>query len=245
MNNKKLQKSLQTSVNSDNSILGGKPNFKDAPGYTKVLAIKTHKEENIHVKNPISGKETDIVLSRDGSTDQKLAMVLLSPDATKDQKDSWVANYLFERGKENAAYFADLMVSKGTHVKETQAFKRQIRFDFESFANSMVIMFHDMADDIAKFTNEHEQEQKGKTSKLYTPFQNAIIQMGKRFESAAELLTSQREKITNDRMREKGYGVYLDKSGRAFSIFDDEIEDAVKKDKQDYKDDLEDSANRY
>ncbi len=196
-------------------ILGGKPKGKDHPNYTKALAVKTPASENFRVVNPITGKTADIVLHRDGTTDETLAMVLLSPDATKEQKDSFVSNWMFERGKENASFLAELYISKGTHVKETQAFKRQIRFDFESFANTMVILLQDLAND------------------LRDPDTTSAIQnVADRLQKGAELLTSQREKITEARMREKGYGVYLDRNGKAFSIFDEEIESAIKNDKE-------------
>lgn len=196
-------------------ILGGKPKGKDHPNYTKALAVKTPASEKFRVVNPITGKTADIVLHRDGTTDEKLAMVLLSPDATKEQKDSFVSNWMFERGKENASFLAELYISKGTHVKETQAFKRQIRFDFESFANTMVILLQDLAND------------------LRDPDTTSAIQnVADRLQKGAELLTSQREKITEARMREKGYGVYLDRNGKAFSIFDEEIESAIKNDKE-------------
>lgn len=206
MNKKQLQ---------SKSILGGKPKGKNHPDYTKALAIKTPATENIRVTNPITGKQTDIVLHRDGTTDERLAMILLSPDATKEQKDSLIASYMFERGKENASFLAELYISKGTHVKETQAFKRQIRFDFESFANTMVLLLQDLANDLSDPDTE-----------------SAIKNVADRLQKGAELLTSQREKITEARMREKGYGVYLDRSGKAFSIFDEEIESAIKLDKE-------------
>ena len=206
-------------------ILGGKPKGKDHPNYTKALAVKTPASENFRVVNPITGKTADIVLHRDGTTDETLAMVLLSPDATKEQKDSFVSNWMFERGKENASFLAELYISKGTHIKETQAFKRQIRFDFESFANVMVLLLHDLADDI-KRTRMHGAV-------------NTFDTIAERLQKGADLLTKQREKITEARMREKGYGVYLDRNGQAYSIFDDEIESAIKNDKEQIKNESE------
>lgn len=217
-------------------ILGGKPNFKDDPNYTKALAIKTPAQEKFKVVNPITGKTADIIIHRDGTTEEKLAMVMLSPDATKEQKDSWISNYLLERGKDNASFLAELFISKGTHVKETQAFKRQVRFDFESFANSIVILFQDMAEDIKR-----ELEVSGANEAITIPehgdmrLYSSVFKIAQRLEKGADLITKQREQITDARMREKGYGVYLDRSGKAYSIFDDEIEEAVKNDKKEIK----------
>ena len=202
-------------------ILNGSPKMKDHPNHKRALAIRTPAEETIHVKNPISGKETDIVLSRRGTTDEKLAMIMLSPDATKDQKDSQLAAYLFERGRENASFLAELFVSKGTHEKSTQAFKRQIRWDFEVFANVVSILFKDIADDIKmEMAGDHYSIQK------------LFERLAERLAKGAELIEKKRADITEARMREKGFGVYLDRQGKAFSIFDDEIVDVVKGDKE-------------
>ncbi len=207
-------------------ILNGHTKMKDHPNHIKALTIKTAKEENFRVKNPITGKETDIVISRQGTTDEKLAMVLLAPDATKEQKDSMLAGYLFERGRENASFITELFLSKGTHVKETQAFKRQIRFDFESFANTMVFLFQDLSNDII-------------ASDDVDSIQATLLRIKERLGKGAELLTKQREQITLARMKEKGFGVYLDRQGRAFSIEDDEIVDVVKKEKEELKNERE------
>lgn len=187
---------------------------------TKSLSIR---KEKIHVTNPITGKSADIVLHRDGTTDDKLAMIMLSPDATKEQKLSLVSQWFFERGNENASFLAELYLSKGTHLKETQAFKRQLRWDFESFANTIVLLFQDVSEDIIH----------GLQADLS---QRSILEsIAERLSKGADLLTKQREKITEERMREKGYGIYLDRNGQAYSIFDDDIVDVITKEKEDIK----------
>jgi hypothetical protein len=202
---------------------------KDKQSKSKALAIK---KEIVHVVNPISGKSADIVLHRDGTTDEKLAMVLLSPDASKEQKDSWISNWLFERGKENASFIAELFVSKGTHLKETQAFKRQLRWDFEIFANAISLLFQDMADDIKMDMSgaDHFSIAEQVDSLLTT-----IKHLSERLEKGAKLIDKQRDGIIEARMRETGYGVYLDRNGKAYSIFDKEIEEVVRKEKKEAK----------
>lgn len=204
-------------------MLGGKPKQRNHPNYTKALAIKTVDEETIKVKNPINGNEALVTLSRTGTTDEKLAMVLLSPDATKDQKNSFISNWLFERGKENASFIAELYLSKGAHVKETQAFKRQIRWDFEMFANILTNKLTLLS-----------KEMKTLKDRYTDPF-DAFDYIGSKFADIAEVLNTQRERITNARMREKGFGVYLDRNGQAFSIEDDEIVDIIKGDKEQFE----------
>lgn len=201
------------------TILGGKLQGQpSSPDHGKALAVPTVSEENIHIKNPITGKEADIVLSRQGTTDEKLAMILLAPDATNDQKTSILSQYLFERGKESASFLAELYLSKGAHTKETRAFKRQMRFDFESFANTMVLLLSDMASDIEGRTHDAPQ---------------ALELLAERMKKGADLLTKQRGAITEARMREKGYGIYIDKAGQVYSIFDEEIEKVVKQERED------------
>lgn len=192
---------------------------KDDPRHTALKKIEMTGEETIRVRNPITFKETDIVVSRNGTTEEKLAMILLAPDATKQQKESMLSGYLFERGRESSAFLAELFVSKGTHLKETQAFKRNMRFDFEMFADKIVGLFQDMSNDItAGISNEDNP---------YVILENMAVRLDK----GAELISSQRERITEARMRDKGYGIYVNKDGKSFSIFEDEIEEAVKSDK--------------
>jgi hypothetical protein len=225
----KKKNQLQVHKEIDN-ILGGKaemaPNEKgemhkvaDHPNYTAAKAIQTVDYEEFNVTNPITGKVSLVKLSRTGTTAEKLAMVLLSPDATKEQKDSWLSNYLFERGKENSSFLAELYISKGTAIKEIQGFKRQMRFDFEAFANTMVLLLQDLADDI-KRTRMHGSV-------------NTFDTIAERFDKGAILIRKEINAITEARERDKGKGVYLDASGKAYTLYDGDIVDVVKKDRED------------
>lgn len=208
------------------TILNGMTDLPLHENYKKALAIITPKKEKFKVKNPISGKEANITLHRDGTTDEKLAMIMLSPDATKDQKDSILASYLFERGRENASFITELYISKGRLFTETQAFKKQMRWDFESFANMISLLFSDMADDM-----ETNSIKRGGM----IDYNLAFRQLAERLKKGSEIINKQREGITEARMREKGFGVYLDKNGKAFSIFDDEIEGVVHQEREEAK----------
>lgn len=176
------------------------------------------KKENVRIMPPTIG-----------TTDKNVAAVLLSPKASKQEKDSAISQWLFERGKDNASFIAELFVSKGTHLKETQAFKRQIRFDFENFATSISLLFSDMADEIMHDFPEAMIVPKGADRKVYF----AIGRLGHRLKLGADLINKQRESITLGRMREKGFGTYIDKGGKTYSIFDKDIEEVVKKDRED------------
>ena len=183
---------------------------------TKSLTIK---EETVKVTNPISGKTTDVVIKRDGTTDEKLAMIMLAPDATREQKNSLVSQWFFERGNENAAFLAELYVSKGTHLKETQAFKRQIRWDFENFADEMIYLLEGLARTISKGLKDGD---------IIVTLEN----LGEHIADGAKLIKKNKEAITEARMRDRGFGVYLDKNGQAYSIYDKDIEEVVKKEKE-------------
>lgn len=187
---------------------------------TKAISIYKENTEKIKVINPITGNKAIVPLSRAGTTDKKLAMIMLAPDATKEQKNSMVSQWLFEQGKENASFIAELFVSKGVHTKETQAFKKQIRWDFEMFADKIVGLFEDLAGDL-------------RDPDTFSAIQN----FADRLESGAKLIREQIEQIKEARMREKGFGVYIDKNGKAYSVFDDDIETAIKNDKQSIEED--------
>lgn len=193
------------------------PNYKIAKG------VKTVASETITVINPITKRKAKVELSRTGTSEEKLGALMLSPDATREQKDSMIAQYLFEQGRENGSFMAELFISKGTLTKQTQAFKSQMRWDFENFASMMVLMMQDIANDVKQSIDVGREAN------------NILYTIAARFESCAELIISEREKITTARMQEKGYGVYIDNQGKAYSIFEDEIEQVVRKDKESIK----------
>ena len=214
----------QSSETSSDRILGGIVEVgEDHPDYIKskeIVLPDEMKTQQIVITNPITGKKAEVTLSREGTTAQSLAMIMLAPDATKDQRNSMLSNYLFEQGKESSSFLAELFVSKGTHTKQTQAFKRQVRYDFEAFATMISLGLIDIGTKLKDCTELSIEE-----------LPNIFMKLGEDLTSLGESITKQREKITQDRLREKGYGVYVDASGHAFSIFDDEIVEAVKKDK--------------
>lgn len=89
----------------------------------------------VEVTDPISGKKSIVTIDRTGTPESKLIIALADPNLKRDQKDHMLSMYLWERGKESASFITDIMRYKGQHTKETQAFKSQMRFDFETFVN--------------------------------------------------------------------------------------------------------------
>lgn len=90
----------------------------------------------VKVKDPVTGKDRVVTLSRMGHTEENLLLTLADPDLSRDRKDFAISMYLYERGAQNTSMMVDLMRYKGQHTKETRVFKSQIRFDFESFVNT-------------------------------------------------------------------------------------------------------------
>lgn len=225
---KKLQKQNKENDAVD-TVLGGKVGkFQEDHRHMemKTLELGLPAEETIRIKNPVTGKEADVVISRTGTSQDKLGMIMLAPDATKEQKDSMLAQYLFEQGKESASFLAELFASKGVHFKQTQAFKRQMRFDFEMFADRMVHLLRDISVGIHLDIDDPKR---------------ALESMAERLQQGSDMLIKQRQSITEARMKEKGYGVYINRAGQAYSIFDEEIEKVVAEERKMLQEDENDS----
>ena len=106
----------------------------------------------------------------------------------------------------------DIMRYQGQNTKETRAFKSQMRFDYEMFVNAMTILFRDIARGIRKDIADMQ------------PYETTFEHMATRFDQGAELIVKTVQRITENRLREKGYGIYVDKDGKVYSIFEDENE---------------------
>jgi hypothetical protein len=240
------------------SILAGKEDGKkkDDPLYRKLKKIDAGKGETAKVKNPFTGREVSVYIDRTGTTDEKVAAVMVSPTATRDQKDFMISQWLFERGLESASFLADLYRYKGEHTKETRAFKSQMRFDYEVIVKSLetfyrttsALMFHEMFPDLELETIKTsylkyvaEQNEKGQPIVLsdFLPVGRdnsgvklALLQNILQMSIEADLLTKKVEAVTKSRMAEKGWGIYIDSKGKPYSVNDSDILDIVKEDKE-------------
>lgn len=87
----------------------------------------------INIKDEVSGKTATYELDRGGTRDQKLAMVLADKNSDDEKKLATMSLWLFERGMNNASYWADLMLHKGTQTRELRQFQSTMRFDFTMF----------------------------------------------------------------------------------------------------------------
>jgi len=214
-------------IKQEKSILGGEvvPDTKEYKNLMKSLkkfekTLDLKDKEEVEIKNPVNGNTALVTLDRTGTTDDKLAIALNDSTMNREQKDSMLSLYLFERGKESSSFIMDLFASKGRHTKETQAFKSQVRFDLTAMANFLAVFFSDTKTQIYK-----DLEDKTNSIEIFKT-------LADRFESASEKLIEMMNKITEDRMRENGYGIYISKDGKPYSIFDEGVDEVIKKDKE-------------
>lgn len=213
--------------------------------------------ETFQVKNPITGKVTDVVLSRTGTQESDLIIALADPNLGRDQKDHALSMYLWGRGAESSSMIVDLMRYKGTHTKETRVFKSQMRFDFEALVTSFVdhfetqarntadILGYDLKKEISKY-REWLKDGKPADSSYAVFFATRLMReltMEERITCAlmsqaiyqldeAEKLTRARMNIAQAREREKGGGIFVDHRGRTYDATQPDIDEIVKADRE-------------
>lgn len=188
----------------------------DDKTFRKAKKFKTKKTSKIYVTNEFKGIiNKPVVINREGMNDKTLSKVLRSTGSTRQQKDSAIAAYMWEQGKENASFLAELYVSKGAHTKETRAFKSQMRFDYEVFVNFFIQLLYSMSDTM-----------KG------GPAENVLYDLSKLLKDRAEMLADRVKRTTEDRLKDNGYGIYVDRNGKAYSVFDEDLDEAIAKDKK-------------
>lgn len=211
---------MRVSTNVD--PLGGRVELpdntaRDNKGYDTFLesaeSLKLPKEEKIEVTTS-GGDIRSMTLHRDGYTDKGLAELFMDPDATEDRKNSYLANYMFQRGKESSSFLAELYLSKGKLERGTQAFKSEIRFDFEMLTDMIVKLLYS-----AGMVLGGEDSTKEKLALLSELFN----------ERAAAINTRYQAKI-KERMEAKGFGIYIDVMGKPYDTRSNEIMDVVKRD---------------
>lgn len=223
--------------------------IQDDPKYLALKEIKTPEEEEITVTNPLTGKTALVTLKRNGTTEENIAAIMLHPDATRDQKDMMIANYLFEQGKESSSFLMELFRSKGQLTKETRSFKTQTRYDFESFVNSFTVSIESAAESVLRnydITKEKllsllEESRKGKkhigkvlkTHKIgKTTADVAVIEMAIRLKDSVEVMRDGVNRITKLREQQAGKGMYISSTGKIYDLTDKDIADVIREDKK-------------
>ena len=194
--------------------------------------------ELFEFKDPISGEKKSIMIDRRGSTEQSLGAALLDPKISKDQKDSMVSMYLFEKGKQGASMLMDLLMYKGAHTKESRQFQSTMRFDFELFLQTWQIFLKDAYDLIWNNLPLEKVEVDGKTIVKVTRDVDAnelavvMGELGNYFTMTGDLLGKRIRAEVQKREQAKGKGIYIGADNKPYSIYEDgDIVEVVAKDK--------------
>ncbi len=193
-------------------ILGGSTKLPEDKRITKALKkiakVKVPKQEQIKVQTN-DRRNVEITLRRDEGSEKGLANVFNDPNATNDQRNAAISNYLWAQGKENGSFLMELYRSKGEHTRETRAFKAQMRQDYEIFADFFIKFLNDFGDVLNN---------------------NGSSEAGSFCWKGSEMLTERIAEITAERMKANGFGVYLDRMGNVYDTRNKEVIDRVKDD---------------
>lgn len=216
------------------------------------------------MKDPLTGETKMIVLDRTGHNEKDLGKMLMDPKLSRDRKDHALSMYLFERGAQNVSMIIDLFRYKGEHSKQSQVFQSRMRLDFETFVNSFVAYLDNQSRligitlgvDIKKEKEDFEKWIKlpGNLKKGYTYLdfcksrqsdvkfntqRIALIEMAIYSQDESDALIKGIEDLVKARMAMKGGGVFVDKSGKPYSVNDPELDDIIKKERE-----IEDEAEK-
>ena len=203
-----------------------------------------------------------MVIDRVGMTDKKLAKIMAS-NQNQEKKDIALTNYLFDRGLTSAPFLAEMFQFKGHLTKETRQFKSQMRFDFEMFVSTFTTFMADLSEELWEIVSPDIDMETVKT-KLFkkkdrtvndvkkafwdedpdlNSQQVALLTLALELNNHQEFLNNSVKKITENREREKGKGIYLDKLGRAHSLYDENLVDIIKAEKEDLKKKVDEKNN--
>lgn len=229
---------------------------------TQLAQYKLDPKQKIEIRDPLTGETKLITLDRTGHSEQNLIVALANPDIPRDQKDHAISMYLFQRGAESASMIVDIMRYKGQHTKETRVFKSQMRFDLENFVSAMARHLREQAERTARIYDLHLREEMGayrdwlklpnnkdaENELTYWDFYQTTHPKGTRADAAllsqaifdidkALYFEDYQRKIAQAREAEKGGGVYVDRSGKAYSSNDPEIDELIKAEREALKED--------
>jgi len=225
----------------------------DHPNHALAKQVEFGKKDFIKTKQGL------IPLDRGGVTDKKLAAILKSK-IPQEQKKTALVNYLFEQGMDNVGYLAEMQQWHGQSVKETRAFKSQMRFDFELFISIFTTFLQDTSESMWKILFPDAGEKghgvleleevimalkliknpEAKIDYLQTlgeenSKQVALILLATEFRNQADILTSAVKKVTQERERQAGRGIYVDKLGKTHDLLDEDLYDIIQAEKAELK----------
>lgn len=212
----------------------------DAQADLKKYGLKP--TELLEYTDPITKEKKSIMIDRRGTTDEKLALALLDDTISREQKDSMISMFLFEKGKEGASMLMDLWSYKGQHTKESRAFNSQMRYDYEMFLHVFQMFMRDSHDllwemlPLAVDVVEVDGKKKEIVKLTSTPNLNDVVlalgQYARFHNMSADLLGERVKAETAKREAAKGKGIYIDLNNKPYSVTEDgDIVEVVAKDK--------------
>lgn len=243
----------------------------DDPNYTKLKELSKEVKippTEVEIENPITHQKALVKLEFDGTTDKKLGAIMLSPDATEEQRMALVNSWLWEHGRENSSLLGELFMYKGQHTRETRAFKAQTTETVERANAVHVELYRMIAENLwALFTNfvprknfslnlqnfeielsnfyaecrkKKHPERANLVSFFSTKYPNLKIdkadiyalQIAISLWQGSEKLNQELTQLRDARLKAMGWGIYIDKQNKIHNIFDKDIEEVVKKEKQ-------------
>ncbi len=215
--------------------------------------------QQIEVRDPITNKVSIVNIDRTGHGESRLILALADPNLSREKKDHYLSMYMWELGKESMSMMVDLMRYKGEHTREGRVFQSRMRFDFETFVNSFTFYLQNQSRllgitlglDIEKERGEFKawlksEDRRGKSYsyKDYCEYKGdgdiafkdrahiALIEMAIYASDEAESLIKAVRNITQAREAMKGGGIYVDRSGRPYSVNDPDIMEIIKKERE-------------
>ena len=176
------------------------------------------------------------IANGEGITDKKMAKILVSK-ASPEEKQAQLVNYLFDQNKDAMGFFAEMFQFRGKQSKAINDFKSQTRFDFEMFVSTFTTFLRDTAERIWEPLGNKDTIPEA-TEKLKDGGLNLIggeltslSLLAISFLDQADHLDKAIKKITEQRERSKGKGIYVDKLGITHSLYDEDIFDIIQQEK--------------
>jgi hypothetical protein len=255
----------------------------DDPQYTKLKELSKEVKippTEVEIENPVTHKKALVTLEFDGTTDKKLGAIMLSPDATEDQRMALVNSWLWEHGRENSSLLGELFMYKGQHTRETRAFKTQTTETVEHVNAVNVELYRGIAtnlwalvadsfkgqesasslqkfkQDLTNFYRQCRQEKKPEHANLrwflrtkypHLEIEKAdiyILQIAVSLLEGSEKMDQELTRLRDARLKAIGWGMYIDKQNKIHNIYDDDIEEVVKKEKKEVAEAIKQKRNK-
>lgn len=173
--------------------------------------------------------------------EKELGKALLDPNMDSEKKDALMLNLIFSKGLESASFLGEMFRYKGQHTKETRVFKSQMRSDFTVLVSNWSLFLRETARamfetyvsfvgfnayaSLEDVKNKYFDWIKSSGRSNFAEFdptitltEAMILLLAVRYDSEADFLDKQIKDVYDAREREKGKGIFVDSTGRAFDV---------------------------